>query len=80
MLDHNTVSVWTRDDVPPAQPLEANYIPTRMEGLLWGTLPIGSSILALFLVIALPERRRIQEPIAFPAPAPETAYLREGVK
>jgi hypothetical protein len=77
-LDHNTVAVWTRDDVPPAQPLEANYIPTRMEGLLWGTLPIGSSLLALFLIVALPERKRVREPIVFPA-AEEQVALR-GVK
>jgi hypothetical protein len=69
-LDHGIVAVWTRDDIPPAQPIHANYMPTRMQGLLWGTLPIGSSILALFLVIALPDRKRSAEPIAFPAPEP----------
>jgi hypothetical protein len=49
---------------------------------MWGILPIGSSILAIFVLLALPERRRVQEPIAFPAPAAahESAYLREGVK
>lgn len=79
-LDVGAIQVWTRDDVPPAQPIEANVMPAPWEGLMWGTLPIGSSLLALFLVVVLPERRRLQQPIAFPAPEPETAYMRGGVK
>lgn len=78
-LDYGAIGVWSKDDVPPAQPIESNYMPTRLEGLLWGTLPIGSSILALFLIIALPERRRLQQPISFPTPAAEPVALR-GVK
>jgi hypothetical protein len=39
-----------------------------MEGLMWGTLPIGSSIIALLLVILLPDRRLGRaEPLEFPA-------------
>jgi hypothetical protein len=79
-LDGGAIQVWTKDAVPPAQPIEANVMPAPWEGLLWGTLPIGSSILAIFLVLALPERRRLREPITFPSPAPETVYVREGVK
>jgi hypothetical protein len=80
-LDGGNIQVWSKDAVPPAQPIEANVVPAPWEGLLWGTLPIGSSILALFLVLTLPDRKRALQPIAFPAPAPqESAYLREGVK
>ncbi len=78
-LDFGTIGVWSKDDVPPAQPIESNYMPTAFEGLLWGTLPIGSSILAIFLVIVLPDRQRAREPIAFPAPATEPIAVR-GVK
>jgi hypothetical protein len=49
-----------------------------LEGLLWGILPVGSSLLALFVVIALPDRRRVAEPLVFPAPQPETVM--GGVK
>ncbi|MGI9100853.1 MAG: hypothetical protein ACR2IF_00280 [Terriglobales bacterium] len=77
-LESGTIDVWSRDDVPPAQPIEANVVPAPWEGLMWGTLPIGSSILALFVVLALPDRRRVHEPIAFPTPEPETAL--RGVK
>ena len=79
-LEQNTIGVWAKDDVPPAQPVNYNTPPPAWEGVLWGLLPVGSSLLALFLVIVLPEeRRRVAEPIAFPAAAPESVALR-GVK
>ncbi len=77
-LDHNTISVWSKDDIPPAQPIEANYMPSAFEGLMWGIFPVGSSLLAIFTVLLLPERRRLSEPIVFRAPQPETAM--GGVK
>ena len=77
-LDHGAVSVWSKDDVPPAQPVQANYVPSQWEGLMWGIFPVGSSILALFAVILLPERKRVADTIPFPAHAPETAV--GGVK
>jgi hypothetical protein len=49
-----------------------------MEGLLWGTLPIGSSILAIFLIILLPDRRRERVANLLTIPAtPEPVYARE---
>jgi len=77
-LDHDTISVWSKEDIPPAQPVEANYVPSQLEGLLWGILPVGSSLLALFAVLLLPERRRLSEPLVFPSAQPETAM--GGVK
>ena len=48
-----------------------------MEGILWGTLPIGSSILALLLVLLLPDRRiGKSEPLEFPTYSSEPV-LRE---
>jgi hypothetical protein len=38
-----------------------------MEGILWGTLPIGSSILSLILVLVFPDKRRFAETVTFPA-------------
>jgi hypothetical protein len=38
-------------------PVNAPQIPPRWQGILWGILPFGSSILAI-LVILLPEKRR----------------------
>jgi len=77
-LDMGAIQVWTKDDVPPAQPIDTGVVPAPWEGLMWGIFPIGSSILALFVVLALPDRERaVREPIAFPSP--ETVYVR-GVK
>lgn len=59
--DHGNVSLWVKDGIPPAHKIEFGTPPTAIEGILWGTLPIGSSILALFLVMALRDRRRITE-------------------
>jgi hypothetical protein len=49
-----------------------------MEGILWGTLPIGSSILALILVVAFPDKRRKLETIEFPLTSSEEPVLREA--
>ncbi len=72
-LANGTITVWTRDNIAPAQPLTLNAMPSPWEGLLWGTLPIGSSILAIFLIVALPERRKVEEPLAIPATATLTS-------
>ena len=56
-LEDKTITVWSKDGVPPAMPVNAPQIPPRWQGILWGILPFGSSILAI-LVILLPEKRR----------------------
>lgn len=53
-LDDNTVTVWSKDGVPPATPVNAPQMPPHWQGLLWGTLPFGSSLLAI-LVVLIPE-------------------------
>lgn len=56
-LEEKTISVWSKDDVPPATPVNAPQMPARWEGLMWGILPFGSSLLAI-LVVLIPEKRR----------------------
>ena len=56
-LEDKTISVWSKDSVPPATPVNAPQIPARWEGLMWGILPFGSSLLAI-LVILIPEKKR----------------------
>ncbi|HEX2328415.1 MAG TPA: hypothetical protein VHN74_06810 [Candidatus Angelobacter sp.] len=76
--EHGDVTLWVKDGVPPARPTEYGQKPTPFQGILWGTLPIGSSILALLLVIALPDdRRRLGEHIEFPS-INEEPVLREA--
>jgi hypothetical protein len=55
-LEDKTISVWSKEGAPPALPVNSAQIPPRWQGLMWGTLPFGSSILAL-LVVLIPEKR-----------------------
>ncbi len=56
-LDDKTITIWSKDGVPPATPMNATEMPPRWQGIMWGTLPFGSSILAI-LAVLIPEKRR----------------------
>jgi hypothetical protein len=56
-LEDKTISVWSKEAVPPAVPVNAPQIPPAWQGLMWGIFPMGSSLLALLLVL-IPERRK----------------------
>jgi hypothetical protein len=68
--DNGLITVWEKDDVPVATKIESNAVPPVWQGIAWGLFPIGSSIAALFLVLLVPDKRRLPQPIAFPAPEP----------
>ena len=70
-LEDRTIAVWSKDGVPPATPVNAPQMPPAWQGLMWGTLPLGSSILAI-VVVLLPDRRR-RAPIGV-----ESDIAREG--
>ncbi|HLW53854.1 MAG TPA: hypothetical protein VKW06_13535 [Candidatus Angelobacter sp.] len=74
VYDHGNVSLWVKDGVPPARETSLTERPTVIQGIMWGTLPIGSSLLALFLVVFFRDRRRMAETIQFPISEPEPAY------
>ena len=78
--DNGNVTLWTKDDVPPAKKIEFGaFVPPPWQGLLWGTLPILTSIFAIFAVLLLPERRRLNPAVEFPSSAAnEPAVLREA--
>ena len=59
-LEDNTITVWGKDGVPPFQPVNAPQMPPHWQGLMWGILPFGSSILAI-LVVMIPTKRRDEE-------------------
>lgn len=59
-LEDRTIYVWSKDGVPPATPLNAPQMPPHWQGLMWGTLPIGSSILAMLFLLIPDERKRYQ--------------------
>lgn len=56
-LDNNTFTIWGKDGVPPPTPINEAQKPPAWQGILWGTLPLGSGILAI-LVWFIPEKRR----------------------
>lgn len=60
-LQDKSVVIWSKDGVPPAVPRDAPQIPPHWQGLLWGLLPFGTSILALLVVLIPEKRRRDQE-------------------
>jgi hypothetical protein len=79
--DNGNVTLWTKEDVPPAKRLEfVGFMPTVIEGVMWGILPMASSLFGLFLVLLLPEKRRVRETLEFPSTAvrPEPVILREA--
>src|SRR5215469_10236667 len=59
-FDNGQITAWSKDDVPPAHRIESDAIPPAWMGLLWGTLPIGVSVLAIFVVLLVPESRRVR--------------------
>ncbi len=56
-LEEKTIVIWSKEGVPPATPVNAPQMPPRWQGLMWGTLPFGCSLLAI-LVLMIPQRRR----------------------
>jgi hypothetical protein len=78
--DSGTITVWSKEDIPPARPIPSDAMPSAFEGLLWGTLPLGSSILAILLAFLIPDgaRTRYDSLISFPAQVPEPALAREA--
>jgi hypothetical protein len=66
-FDNGAITAWSKDDVPPAHKIESDAVPPPWEGLLWGTVPIGVSFLAIFLELLLPVGRRVPVPVEVPA-------------
>ena len=56
-LEDKTITIWSKDGVPPAMPVNAPQMPPHWQGLMWGILPFGSSILAI-LVVLIPQKRQ----------------------
>lgn len=72
-FDNGEISAWSKDDVPPAHRIDSDAIPPAWMGLLWGTLPIGVSVMAMFLVLFLPSRQRVRRVVESAAPYEEDA-------
>jgi len=60
-FNNGDITEWSKDDVPPAHRIQSDAIPPAWMGLMWGTLPIGVSVLAIFLVLLLPPGKRVRK-------------------
>jgi len=78
--DSGSITVWSREDIPPARAIPSDAMPSTLDGILWGTLPIACSLLAILLAILVPDRarRRREVPAPSPSPDPEHALVREA--
>lgn len=70
-LDDDTITVWSKDGVPPATPVNAPQIPPHWQGVMWGIFPFGSSLLAL-LVLLIPDKRHTRIAVEYPVAADNT--------
>ena len=76
--DSGAITVWSKDDAPPARMIPSDAVPAPWEGWLWGIVPIGSSVLAILFVWLLVEPRRVQEVVELPRKMPESVYANEA--
>jgi len=77
--DSGAITVWSKDDVPPARKIPSDSVPAPWEGLLWGLLPIGSSILAILFAILLRDRpSQMGEIVSLPSLSREHVYASEA--
>ena len=63
-FDNGEITAWSKDDVPPAHKIDSDAIPPAWMGLLWGTLPVGVSVLAMFLVLLVPASQRARRMVS----------------
>ncbi len=67
-LEDGAITVWSKDGVPPATPVNAPQIPPHWQGLMWGICPVGSSLLAILLLL-IPKKRSVQATVKYSATA-----------
>jgi hypothetical protein len=78
-FNSGSITVWSKDDVPPARPVQSDAMPAPWQGLIWGILPIGCSFLAILLAIFLSDHRAtVEHVVEFPTPEREGVYLHEA--
>jgi hypothetical protein len=76
--DSGAITAWSKDDVTPAHKIVSDTMPAPWEGLVWGTLPIGTSILAILFALLLREKALKQTPVVpMPSYVGERAYADE---
>jgi hypothetical protein len=65
-FNNGDITAWSKEDVPPAHKIDSDAVPEPWQGLLWGTLPIGVSFLAILLELFFPAPRRREVELEMP--------------
>jgi hypothetical protein len=47
--NHGETTVWTTNGIPPAHPIPSPFRPPAWQGIMWGIVPFGTSLLAIVL-------------------------------
>lgn len=78
-FNQGAITTWVKDDVPPARKIVSDSMPAPWEGLIWGTLPIGSSFLAILMIILFPGPRpsELDNVVTMDSRAEEAIYAPE---
>lgn len=48
-VDSGRTTIWDRPGVPEAQPIPSSLKPPRWQGIMWGTIPFGVSLLTIVM-------------------------------
>jgi len=57
-FNHGEITVWTTTGISPAHDIPSPLRPPRWQGIMWGTLPIGASLLTIVLFVRRVRKRR----------------------
>ncbi len=74
-FDSGAITVWSKDDAPPARLIPSDAMPAVWEGWMWGILPVGCSILAILFVWLLGEPRRTLADVTVAREMPEHIFV-----
>jgi hypothetical protein len=55
-FNHGDITVWTTIGIPPATEIPSPMKPPVWQGIMWGVVPFGTSLIAICLVLL--ERRK----------------------
>jgi hypothetical protein len=67
--DNGNVTLWSKEDIPYAHPVERHGAPTDLQRYAWGILPMAACLFTLFLLIFWPDRRPRANTVSFPSVA-----------
>ncbi len=56
-FNHGETTVWTTNGIPPATTIPSPLKPPPWQGILWGTIPFGTSLLTILVVLFAAKKR-----------------------